>query len=447
MGRHGVGIQGEPDRAVPPAAGPPEATAASRTQRVKGSLAAHWRDPLYRNSYYLMANTLVITGSGFVFWLLAARLAPPEQIGLATAVVSAMTLVSLIARLGFDVSLMRHLPTMQGAAAHKLINSTFTISGFAAVLGAVIFAAGTGWWSPALSLLKENHAYAAGFAALTLVWTLGTLMDTLFVARRRGDYVLWKNVLHSVLKVAILVALVGLLGAPGIVLSWGITMAVAVAVAGLLWLPKTEKGFGVRPGVDLPTIKAILAGSFANYAASLILVLPQSLGSLIVLHRFGTAAAGYFYVLWMFGSVALVAPQAFGQTYLVEMASGRMQKLRVGRGLLISAATGLGLLVAATVLLPLFGPWYRDHGFAAVVPFGLAAVPGFFNSTMMASLRSAGHHARLVFATLGLMGAFLVPLWLVRSTEVVGWLWLASLTVGATLAWSLAKGSGRAEGS
>src|SRR6266550_426274 len=95
------------------------------------ALREHWQDPLYRNSYLLMANTLVITGSGFVFWLIAARLAAPDQVGLATSVVSAMLLVSLLARLGFDVALLRQLPRMSGGEAHRLINSTLTVSGIA----------------------------------------------------------------------------------------------------------------------------------------------------------------------------------------------------------------------------------------------------------------------------------------------------------------------------
>ena len=38
------------------------------------TLSAHLRTPLYRNSYALVANTIVTSGLGVLYWLVAARL-------------------------------------------------------------------------------------------------------------------------------------------------------------------------------------------------------------------------------------------------------------------------------------------------------------------------------------------------------------------------------------
>ena len=43
------------------------------------------KDPLYRNSMYLMATSVVSAGFGFLFWILAAKLYPKEDVGIATA--------------------------------------------------------------------------------------------------------------------------------------------------------------------------------------------------------------------------------------------------------------------------------------------------------------------------------------------------------------------------
>lgn len=405
--------------------------------RTKAWLQEHWRDPLYRNSYLLMLNTMVITGSGFVFWLIAARLVPPEGIGLATAAVSAMVLLSMVAKLGFDVSFMRHLPTMESAKAHRLINTAFTLSGAVAVVGALVFAAGTPIWSPALDVLRHNTTYLVGFAALTLVWTHGTLLDSLFTARRRAEFVLYKNTVHSVLKIVALLALAAI-GAAGVVLGWTASMLVALAVAMVLWLRRADQGFVPRIRVHGGALKGVIATSFANYAVSFILALPPALGSLIILHRFGAAAAGYFYVLWMFGSVAMAAPQMLGQSALVEMSHRSSAKgMPMGRSLLISGIVTTGVFFAGIVLLPFFGEYYTREGLLPLLPFSLAAVPGVLIYSSLAKMRAVGRHVPLVLTSILLVTAFAIGTFAIPEqwgVAQVGWVWLGALIMSATLA-------------
>src|SRR6478672_7592763 len=46
------------------------------------------RDSLLRNSLFIMANTVVTSAFGFVFWLLAARLCSAPVVGLTAAITS-----------------------------------------------------------------------------------------------------------------------------------------------------------------------------------------------------------------------------------------------------------------------------------------------------------------------------------------------------------------------
>ena len=64
-------------------------------------------DPLYRNSLFMAFTSVFNAGCGFFFWMIAARLYTVEQVGLATALISALGLVVLLSRLGFDVSAIR----------------------------------------------------------------------------------------------------------------------------------------------------------------------------------------------------------------------------------------------------------------------------------------------------------------------------------------------------
>ena len=94
------------------------------TKKQKGTENASER-PLFKNAYFLMFSSLTSAGSGF-FWLIAARFYSTADIGLASAIISAMGLISMLSLLGFDISLVRFLPEREDK--QELINSCLTIS-------------------------------------------------------------------------------------------------------------------------------------------------------------------------------------------------------------------------------------------------------------------------------------------------------------------------------
>ena len=68
------------------------------------------RVPLYANALVLMGNTGLSAGLGFIFWALAARLYPPDQVGLASATISAAVFIATLAQLGLPTALIRFSP-------------------------------------------------------------------------------------------------------------------------------------------------------------------------------------------------------------------------------------------------------------------------------------------------------------------------------------------------
>ena len=64
----------------------------------------NWRtssvDPMYRTAYSLMANTVLTSLLGLVFWLVAARLYSSNAVGRDSALVSAMAWVTVPALVG-----------------------------------------------------------------------------------------------------------------------------------------------------------------------------------------------------------------------------------------------------------------------------------------------------------------------------------------------------------
>ena len=90
----------------------------NRAARVLSGL----RDPVYRGSYALVANTLGTSVIGAVYWAVAAHLYSTVDLGRATALISALMLVATLSQLNLSNTLMRFLPQLGSKSASRLIN-------------------------------------------------------------------------------------------------------------------------------------------------------------------------------------------------------------------------------------------------------------------------------------------------------------------------------------
>ncbi len=75
------------------------------------------RSPLYRNSIYISLSSLTTTLAGFIFWAVAARLYPAGDVGVASAIVSALNLTFQLSMLGMNFALIRFYPEYREGAA------------------------------------------------------------------------------------------------------------------------------------------------------------------------------------------------------------------------------------------------------------------------------------------------------------------------------------------
>ena len=170
-------------------------------QRLK-QIAAN---PLYRNAFYLMFNTVISAILGFFFWMVVARFYSTTELGFSSAIISAINLLALLSIVGLNSSVIRFLP--HAGRPQELINSSFTLSGLVSLVTAAIFIAGLDFWSPALSFVRYNALFSLAFLAMAVLSTLSNLTDSIFVAKRRAGFVLSKNAILSLLKIPLLVVL------------------------------------------------------------------------------------------------------------------------------------------------------------------------------------------------------------------------------------------------
>ena len=400
-------------------------------------VAAVLRQPLFANAGYLWGVTLVGALGGFVFWGIAARLYSPETVGLASATISAVTLLAGIAGMGVGLGLVRYLP--EARQPWRLLNTAFTFNALAALLAAGLYLAGIRLWSPSLAGLRGNVLYVAGFLAFTVAATLAGTLQMAFVARRRAGYALANSGIANVGRL-LLVALLAGLGVVGLVGSVAVGFVLAVALSLTLFLPKVEAGY--RPGPDLRwrDLGRILPYSAGNYLAQLLAQTPQLLLPLLILELLGPAAGGYAYIAWMLGSVlaspgGALAGSAFaeGSSAPDSLSSILSRSTLVGLGL--TGAGALVVAVGAPWVLRLFGAGYAAEAAALLRWLAAAAPLVVLSSLYFTRLRVEKRVGRLVLLsalvaalTLGLAAA-LMPRYGIAASAV-GWLLGNGLVAG-----------------
>jgi O-antigen/teichoic acid export membrane protein len=307
---------------------------------------------LFTNAGYLMGVSLVGGGVGFVFWGLAARLCAPEDVGTASATLSAVALLSGIASLGVGAGLVRFLPEAQ--SPRRLLNTALTFNGAVALAVAGVYLAGLALWSPSLAALRQNGFYAAGFVAYVAATTLAALVQMAFVARRQAGYALAQTGVVNGGRLLLLVPLAGL-GAAGIVGSVAGAVVLALALSLVVFVPRVESGYRLRPGFAWPDLAAIIPYSVGNYLAALLAQTPQTILPLLILEMLGPAPSGYAYIAWMLGSLLASPGAALAGSAFAE---GSNAPRRLAAILARAAALGLALTVPAAAVLGAISPWF-----------------------------------------------------------------------------------------
>lgn len=329
------------------------------------SVVEHIKSPLYRNSFFLMANTVVTAGLGFFFWMVVARFYTEAEVGWGSAIISAISLLAMLSVPGFGAALIRFLPRAE--KPQEMINACLTISGAIAVVLGVIFVAGLDIWSPALAFIKSNLIFAAAFILFVLAQALYGAIASVFIARRRADFVLGKSAVFSMLKIPLPILMVIFFHTFGIAASWGIAAAVAMAVALFFFVPRVQAHYKPVPSLNLGIIGNMWRYASGSYFARLFDAAPGLVLPIMVVNLLGAQQNAYFYVTWMIGALLFSIPAAVGHSLFAEGAqfegdlrSNVVKSLKFVFLILVPAVI-LALLLGKWLLL-LFGEGYSESG-------------------------------------------------------------------------------------
>lgn len=351
-----------------------------------GNWFQHYVDiSLYRNSFFLILNSVVPAATGFVFWVLAARLYTVAEIGTASVTIAAMTLLMFFATAGLEYGLIRFLPET-GKKSGEIVVACFSVSFLLAMLLAALFIAGTGIWAPALTYLHKNIFTAALFVVFTAIFSIYYLTHHLFIAKRRAGFAFAQTVVFSFIRFLPLVFLSGASFQAGIFSAWGTGLATGTIVSAIFLLHRIGIENTHFTAAGWKMVRSMVHYSLANFTANLLWMLPGLVLPLMVANQLDTRANAYFYIGWSVASIILMIPAGVAMSLFAE---GANDGQRLPENVIKSFKLMFWLVVPAIVLvflvgdktLLLFGREYSESASHLLRLLALAAVPASINYT------------------------------------------------------------------
>jgi O-antigen/teichoic acid export membrane protein len=332
------------------------------------------RDELLVNSLYLMFSSAATAGLGFVFWIVVARLYSAESVGLATSLLSATTVISMLSLLGFGSSFVRFLP--KSVNRDREISLGLLAAGATALVGAAVYVALIPQIASKLDFVRQSGWMTLGFVAMTAFAAVNLLTDSVFVAYRAARFNFYiDGLLQSGSKLLLLFVFAGS-GAFGIFSAGGV--AATVGVLASLWILMRRFAYRPRPVVDLSAIGNAFHFTAASYVASVFNLLPILVVPVIVLGKLDSSSAGYYFIAFQITSLLSGVAFAVTQSLLAEVghaeSSLRTLAIRSARILAITIIPPAFVLGAGGKwLLLVFGSDYSDKAWPALLVLSLSA--------------------------------------------------------------------------
>ncbi len=398
------------------------------------------RAPLMRNGYALVMSAAVTSGLGLVFWILAARLYTPEQVGIGAALISTLLTLCNFAQLNLGNVLNRFLP-VAGVGTSKLILFSYAMGTAATVVVSSGFVLTVEVFAPSLGFLSDDFSAAIWFVAASIVWTLFVLQDGVLAGLRQSVWIPLENGIYAVCKIGLLALLAGavFLGS-GIFAAWVIPLPIIVAGVNLfIFRQLISLNIPKSPAAAMLTIRGMARFFGWDYVGTVAMILATGAAPLIVLNLAGPEEIAAYYLAWTIAYSLYLIGRSMGVSLLAEGAANTDRIGVLAADALVHTmlllAVGLVFVIAgAPLIMALFGPHYAKEGVGLLRVLALSCLPWSLVTIYLAVARANGHLiivAIVQIATLVLalgLGAQLVH---TMGAFGMGLAWLATHTIVA----------------
>jgi len=371
----------EPDASLP------------RASRVRNELVAHLSTPLYRNGYALAMSGAATSALGIVYWMLAARLLPAEDVGEGSAAVATMILLSGFSQLNFRSALNRFLP-VAGDRTRRLILTAYGFSLGAGLLLVFGFAFVVRSVAPSLAFLFETSEATVGFWIAVSAWSIFVLQDSALTGFRMAVLVPVENAVFSVAKIVALVALAAAVPAAAVFGSWFIAALLVVVPVNILLFRRLipRNAAATRAGafpLHPSTIGRFVTG---DYVGSVFVEMSTSFLPAMVISIAGSTANAYFYMAWQIAYSLNLAIASMTTSLTVEASASIDNLAPLARAMLrhilrLFVPIVAVVILVAPLILGIIGQEYAEGGATTLRLLALAAVPFAVNAVFISVSR------------------------------------------------------------
>jgi len=350
----------------------------------------HW--PMLANAISLLATTVVTSGLGYAYWVLAAKLFPAEAVGFAAAAISAMTLLGTLGMMGLGTLLIGELRESPGRELSLIVTGVMVAGVVGGTLGGA-FALLVHIVSGDLAPLGASLGAVLLFGLGVGLTSFGQVLDFAVIGLLRGSWQLGRNTVFSVTKlVALLVLGIGAFSTNGLGLYSSWVMGSLMSLIAMCALARGSRGV---PGVWTPEwglLRKLGRAALGHHALNIALMSPYQLLPLLVAVLLSTTQTAYFYMAFMLASLIFALP---GHLATALYASGGRSPHELARRLRLSLALGTGASLAANAILffgadwilGIFGPAYVSEASATLRLLALAGLPLIVKDHYVALLR------------------------------------------------------------
>ena len=257
----------------------------------------YFKDSFRKNSLFYAAAICLSDLVGFIFWIVAARYYSVADVGVATALLSSVSPIYILSRLGLDAGLVRFLHGEKDKGG--LINTSLTVVSISTVVLSIIFLGGLNIWSATLKPVLGELSLVIMFLLLALLFSVFWILNAVFLAFRQAQFSLIQVAVLS-LRIIIVVLLVNL-GLIGILFSYAIAIGAAIA-CGFVLLTRLLPGFRPAPIIRKSVVKGVSSFTFGNYFADTFRMLPGLILPILIVNLISVESGAFFYMAWMAGA-------------------------------------------------------------------------------------------------------------------------------------------------
>jgi len=315
---------------------------------------------LIRNSMYILLSSFSIAAFGFFFWFIAARYYSPESVGIATVMISLISLVVMISKVGFDQSIIRNISIFD---KNIIINTSSIVILFITLMIGSILISYYYYFNDSFQMPIFLYVI---LLFLFLSSSLLSLYGNFFTAIRNSRLFFIQNFsLNS--KIIFIFFLVPFKGY-GIFLAYGLSIFLTLTLS-YIWIKK----LGYRPSISIDRffLKKTWKYSLLTYIGGLLISVPGLILPVLIINIIGPEESAYFFIVYSIVSLIYVIPNAISISLFVEGSHGESLRESTLKSILINiiliSPIVIILVVFGNSILSLFGTEYSTNGYHLLI--------------------------------------------------------------------------------